>query len=75
MKLFVFFCIPFFIYASELSEMQKACDNNSVDACYELGELYSGADGLKQDKEKMKKYLNKACQLGKDKACEKLDIY
>lgn len=61
------------LFASELTAMQDACEHNMSDACYDLGAIYSGEDGLKPQLEKSKHYLQKACELDDDKACKLLD--
>ena len=60
-------------HSSELTTMQDACERNISDACYNLGAIYSGEDGLKPQLEKSKYYLKKACELDNDMACVLLD--
>jgi len=63
--------------ASVLTAMDDACKNNVAEACYELGSIYLGNDGIPADFEESKKYLTKACDLNHDKSClmlEKINI-
>ena len=55
--------------ASEMEAMQNACERGISEACYQLGSIYSGLDGLKPDIEKTKMYYRKACDLDHDKSC------
>jgi len=59
--------------ASELTSMQNACESGMSSACYELGSIFSGEEGLKPQLEKSEHYLKKACELDHDKACQLLD--
>lgn len=59
--------------ASVLSAMDDACTNNVAEACYEIGAIYLGDDGIPTDLEKSKGYLTKACNLNFDKACSLLE--
>jgi len=61
------------VEASELSAMKNACSQFVSEACYELGKIYSGEDGLIAHPEKSREYYKKACDLGHDKACLSLD--
>jgi len=61
------------ISASELTAMQDACERGMSGACYELGSIFSGEEGLKPQLEKSELYLKKACELDHDKACQLLD--
>ena len=61
------------LFASELTDMQDACERNMAGACWELGTIYSGEEGLKPQLEKSEYYLQKACELDNDKACRLLD--
>ena len=62
------------LFASELTDMQDACERNMAGACWELGTIYSGEEeGLKAQLEKSEYYLQKACELDFDKACQLLD--
>ena len=73
-KLLLFIAlVQTFIMASELTAMQDACENHMAGACWELGTIYSGEEGLKPQLEKSKFYLQKACELDYDKACQLLD--
>jgi len=60
-------------FASELTAMQDACKRSQSEACYELGAIYSGEDGLKPQLKKSEYYLKKACELDHDKACKLLE--
>ena len=60
--------------ASELSSMQNACENGMSEACYELGFIFSGEDGLKKDDSQAFFYLKKACELDHDRACKALEV-
>lgn len=59
--------------ASELSAMQKACDNKVATACYEFGLLYEQGLAVEKNKSKAKEYYDKACDYGYDKACQKFE--
>ncbi len=50
----------------------KGCKLNEATSCYMIGmSFYRGIGGVQMDKEKGKKYLNKACDLGEPEACLK----
>ena len=49
----------------------KACELKHASACYILALIYETGDvGMLQDKNRAKIYHQKACDLGKSKACE-----
>lgn len=60
-------------YTSELSSMQRACENKVAVACHHIGILYEHGSGLKEDKIKAKEYYIKACEYGYDKACQNFE--
>jgi len=58
-------------YDKAIQAFTKPCDEESVPlACYRLGSLYSKAS--KPDREKGRKYREKACDVGYGPACEYL---
>ena len=59
-------------FAGVLEAMEDACERNVAEACYELGSIYQGNDGIPKDEIKADKYLAKACDLGHEKSCKKL---
>jgi len=64
-------CLSVVSFAGVLEAMEDACERNVAEACYELGSIYQGNDGIPADDEKADKYLTKACELGHDKSCLK----
>jgi eukaryotic-like serine/threonine-protein kinase len=54
-----------------LALYQKACDGGNADGCSDLGAVYkNGGDGVSQDLEKAKTYLDKGCKMGSKFGCE-----
>jgi len=49
----------------------KACEIDSGNGCYDLAELHEGGLGVGQDIKTAMKYLDKACELGDLKACDR----
>ena len=64
-------CVSAVSFAGMIEAMEDACERNVAVACYELGSLYQGNDGIPADAAKVDKYLTKACDLGHDKSCLK----
>ena len=62
------------IYASDISVMQKACENKVAAACFHFAILYEQGSGVKQDNIKAKVYYLKACEYGYDKACKNFEL-
>ena len=60
-------------FSGVLEAMEDACESNVAEACYELGTIYKGNDGILIDLTKSKIYYAKACELGHDKSCSKLE--
>jgi len=73
----IFGILLFFSYsfASEFSNMQKACDNHMPIACYELGMVYAGGLGVDKNITKAMIYYRQSCQRGYDKACHTLETF
>ena len=73
---YVFYLYVFsvFVSASELTSMKNACENGMSEACYELGSIFTGEDGLQKDYTKALFYLRKSCELDNDKACNAIEI-
>lgn len=46
------------------------CDNGNAYACAKLGDTYKFAKGVTKDDAKAYEYVQKACKMGLDKACE-----
>ena len=57
------------ICASELTQMENACEHFVSEACYELGKIYSGDDGFIANLKKSKIFYKKACDLDHAKSC------
>jgi len=72
-KILVFITFFTLLSASEFSAMNEACDRGVSTACYELGTIFNGEEGIKPNPEKAEYYLKKACELDHDKACKVLE--
>lgn len=69
----IYICSSIFMFASEFSAMQKACEKKMATACYELGLVYENGFSGDKNTTKAKLYYMDACQYGYDKACNALD--
>lgn len=74
-KIFLLLILGTALFASEFSAMNDACDRGISRACYDLGSIFSGEDGLKENPKMAIRYLKKACELDNDKACKKLEQF
>ena len=54
-----------------LRRFSKDCEIDSGNGCYDLAELHEGGLGVGQDIKTATKYLDKACELGDPKACDR----
>ncbi len=53
--------------------LKIACDLNSVGGCAYLGFMYEHGESVKKDLQKAKEFYQKACNLGYEKSCKKLN--
>lgn len=60
------------LLSSQIDILLDACQKNNTAACEELGLLYNEGIGFEQNSSKAKIFFKKACEYGKDTACEKL---
>lgn len=57
------------ICADTVYEYQSACDNADIDGCYHLGLAYARGEGVKQNIELSRDYLQFSCDEGLGDAC------
>jgi len=60
-------------FSGVLEAIEDACQRNVAEACYELGAIHKGDDGILINLNKSKIYYIKACELGHDKSCSELE--
>lgn len=53
---------------------KKSCENGVAQSCYEVSVKYLNGEGVPQSFELSGKTLNKACELGSNRACEILKL-
>lgn len=62
-----------FSNVSQISMLQKACENHHASACYELGLLHEEGIGVDKNETKAKVYYIQACTNNFNEACQALD--
>jgi len=62
------------LFASQIDMLEKACQDKSASACYELGLLYSEGIGFEQNSTQADNYYKKACDYGLNEGCQKVNF-
>ncbi len=57
-------------FATALPECTSACSASSKDACFVLGRMYDGAEGVTRDAHRAQTLYAKSCSLGGKNACD-----
>jgi len=64
-----------FLFSSQIDMLLTACQNKKAPACSEIATLYNEGIGFEQNTTQAKYYYEKACELGDDIACQRLDTF
>ena len=75
-KIFIFIFLVFtFLFSSQIDMLLTACQDKKAAACSEIATLYNEGIGFDQNTSQAKHYYEKACELGEDASCQKLDTF